>query len=76
MYTLDEKKEDISAHSMENHLKYYRSLHEISVNMQREMSQESDDKIISYLKNRIDAISKDKKRIESMFPDVDWNEIR
>ena len=69
------KKEDRSADSRVNHIKYYRSLNEMAVSIQREMDTETDGAIMNHLRNRIDAITKDKKRIEQMFPEINWDEV-
>lgn len=72
---MDEKIEDKSIQSKQNHIKYYKSLSNVEANLQKEITTESTDTIITHLKNRINAINKDKTRIEQMFPDVDWNKI-
>lgn len=72
---MDEKEEDKSKDSRENHIKYYKALTEMAVSMQEEIRDEDDDAIKNHLRNRIDAIMKDKKRIEQMFPEINWVEI-
>ena len=72
---MDEKEEDKSAESQRNHIKYYKSLVLTAASMQKELDSETDSSVISHLKNRIDALNKDKKRIEQMFPELDWNNV-
>ena len=72
---MDEKEEDKSGDSRENHIKYYKALTEMAASMQEEMRGEGDNAIKNHLRNRIDAIIKDKKRIEQMFPEINWVEI-
>jgi len=61
--------EEKSAESLEKHIIYYSSLSKIIKDMEEEMKLEKEERKIKYLKERINAINLDKKRIEKMFPD-------
>jgi hypothetical protein len=61
--------EEKSAESLEKHIIYYSSLSKIIKDMEEEMKLEKEESKIKYLKERINAINLDKKRIEKMFPD-------
>ena len=71
---MDEKEEDKSAESRDQHIKYYRSLNEMISKMRNEVNVAKDEAVKKHLDNRIDALNKDKKRIEQMFPEIDWDE--
>lgn len=72
---VDQKEEDLSAESREDHIKYYRSLNGMIASMQEELGAETEDVIVGNLKGRITAMNEDKKRIEGMFPEVDWDKV-
>ena len=74
---MDEKKEDISEKSKNNHIRYYKSLNKIINDIQKEKNQEEDPTIKNHLKERIDAMKKDMQRIRNMFPNVkieEWDD--
>ena len=74
---MDEKEEDKSEKSKNNHIKYYKSLNKIIKDIQKEKNQEEDHVIKNYLEKRIDAMEKDIQRIRNMFPNVkneEWND--
>ena len=67
---MDEKKEDKSEESKQNHIIYYKSLTKIIANMEQEINNEGEPAVKEHLKSRIDAIEKDRKRIRDLFPDM------
>ena len=67
---MDEKKEDKSEESRQNHIIYYKSLTKIIANMEQEINNEGEPAVKEHLKSRIDAIEKDRKRIRELFPDM------
>ena len=67
---MDEKKEDKSEESKQNHITYYKSLSKIIANMNEEINEEGEPAIKEHLKSRIDAMEKDRKRIRDLFPDM------
>jgi uncharacterized protein YicC (UPF0701 family) len=67
---MDEKKEDKSEESKQNHRIYYKSLTKIIANMEQEINNEGEPAVKEHLKSRIDAIEKDRKRIRELFPDT------
>ena len=67
---MDEKKEDKSEESKQNHIIYYKSLTKIIANMEQEINNEGEPAVKEHLKSRIDAIEKDRKRIRELFPDM------
>ena len=67
---MDEKKEDKSEKSRQNHIIYYKSLTKIIANMEQEINNEGEPAVKEHLKSRIDAIEKDRKRIRELFPDM------
>ena len=67
---MDEKIEDKSEESRKNHIKYYKSLSRTIKDIEKEIESEKEEKIINHLKERIDAVNLDKKRIAEMFPDI------
>ena len=74
---MDEKKEDKSEESKQNHITYYKSLSKIIVNMNEEINEEGEPAIKEHLKSRIDAMEKDRKRIRDLFPDMkkeEWDD--
>ena len=66
---MDEKIEDKSKESRKKHAIYYKSLSKVIKNIEKEIETEKDEHIIKHLKERIDAINLDKKRIQIMFPE-------
>ena len=74
---MDEKKEDKSEESKQNHITYYKSLSKIIANMNEEIDEEEEPAIKEHLKSRIDAMEKDRKRIRDLFPDMkkeEWDD--
>ncbi|MDC0069807.1 hypothetical protein OAJ36_00630 [Nitrosopumilus sp.] len=74
---MDEKKEDKSEESKQNHITYYKSLSKIIANMNEEIDEEGEPAIKEHLKSRIDAMEKDRKRIRDLFPDMkkeEWDD--
>ena len=71
---MDEKKEDKSEESKQNHIIYYKSLTKIITNMEQEIDNEGEPAVKEHLKSRIDAIEKDRKRIRDLFPDMSREE--
>ena len=67
---MDVKEEDKSEESMKNHIRYYKSLSKIILDIQEEVNQNVDPSKKDYLDNRIDAIEKDRQRIREMFPNI------
>ena len=67
---MDEKKEDKSEESRQNHIIYYKSLTKIIPNIEQEINNEGEPAVKEHLKSRIDAIEKDRKRIRELFPDM------
>ena len=75
---MDEKKEDKSEESRQNHIIYYKSLTKIIANMEQEINNEGEPAVKEHLKSRIDAIEKDRKRIRELFPDMtkeEWDNV-
>ena len=70
---MDEKEEDKSEESFQKHLVFYQKLNETISEIQKEMADMSDEKLLKHLKERIDAIELDKTRIQKLFPNVDAN---
>lgn len=73
---MDEKKEDKSPESKKNHIAYYKSLNKVISDIQKEKDLEPNSTIKGHLDGRIDAMQKDLKRIQDMFPEVtaeEWN---
>ena len=73
---MDEKAEDKSEESKNNHITYYKSLSKVILDIEKEKTQESDPTVQSHLDERINAMKKDQSRIKEMFPDVkeeEWN---
>jgi len=64
---VDEKKEDLSEESFQKHLEFYKKLNKKIKDIQKEIVDSSDEKIIKHLHERIDALELDKKRIKKMF---------
>ena len=71
---MDEKIEDKSEESKQNHIIYYKSLTKIITNMEQEIDDEGEPAVKEHLKSRIDAIEKDRKRIRDLFPDMSREE--
>ncbi|MDC0173434.1 hypothetical protein OAI55_00120 [Nitrosopumilus sp.] len=74
---MDEKKEDKSEESKQNHITYYKSLSKIIANMNEEINEEGEPAIKEHLKSRIDAMEKDRRRIRDLFPDMkkeEWDD--
>jgi len=66
---MDEKEEDVSEESFQKHVKFYKKLNKTILNIQNEIKNSQDEMILKHLKERIDAIELDKKRIKNMFKD-------
>jgi len=71
---MDEKIEDKSEESKQNHIIYYKSLTKIIINMEQEIDNEGEPAVKEHLKSRMDAIEKDRKRIRDLFPDMSREE--
>ena len=71
---MDEKIEDKSEESKQNHIIYYKSLTKIITNMEQEINSEGEPAVKEHLKSRIDAIEKDRKRIRDLFPNMSREE--
>ena len=71
---MDEKIEDKSEESKQNHIIYYKSLTKIIANMEQEINNEGEPAVKEHLKSRIDAIEKDRKRIRDLFPNMSREE--
>ena len=71
---MDEKIEDKSEESKQNHIIYYKSLTKIITNMEQEIDNEGEPAVKEHLKSRIDAIEKDRKRIRDLFPNISREE--
>lgn len=74
---MDEKAEDKSTESFQNHLIFYQKLNNKIIEIQKEILNSGDSKILKHLNERIDALELDKTRIRKLFPDVNeetWNE--
>jgi len=67
---MDVKEEDKSEESKKNHIIYYKSLINTISEIQKEMNSENEDAIKEHLRKRIEAMEKDKQRIQEMFPDI------
>ncbi len=76
---MDEKAEDKSTESFQNHLIFYQKLNNKIIEIQKEILNSGDSKILKHLNERIDALELDKTRIRKLFPDVNeetWNESK
>ena len=75
---MDEKEEDRSEDSFQNHLVFYKKLDRKISEIQNEIKVSEGEKILKHLNERIDAIELDQARIRKMFPKVDeetWKEL-
>jgi len=75
---VDEKEDDFSEESFQKHLEFYKKLNKKIKDIQKEIGDSSDEKIIKHLHERIDALELDKKRIKKMFKnttDNTWNDL-
>ena len=68
---MDEKEEDKSEESFQKHLVFYQKLNGTISEIEKEMTDMSDGKLLKHLKERIEAIELDKTRIRKLFPSVD-----
>jgi hypothetical protein len=68
---VDEKEEDKSEESFRRHLIYYEKLNKKIIDIQNEIKNSTDEKILKHLNERIDAIELDKTRVRKLFPDTD-----
>lgn len=68
---MDEKEEDKSEESFQKHLVFYQKLNGTISEIEKEMKDMSDEKLLKHLKERIEAIELDKTRIRKLFPSVD-----
>ncbi|MBA4460418.1 MAG: hypothetical protein ACE5Q4_02670 [Nitrosopumilus sp.] len=68
---MDEKEEDKSEESFQKHLVFYQKLNGTISEIEKEMTDMSDEKLLKHLKERIEAIELDKTRIRKLFPSVD-----
>ena len=75
---MDEKEEDKSEESFQKHLVFYQKLNGTISEIEKEMTDMSDEKLLKHLKERIEAIELDKTRIRKLFPSVDattWDDL-
>ena len=75
---MDEKEEDLSEESFQKHLEFYNKLNKKIKDIQKEIDDSGDEKIIKHLHERIDALELDKKRIKKMFKNATedtWNDL-
>ena len=75
---MDEKEEDLSEESFQKHLEFYKKLNKKIKDIQNEIGDSCDEKILKHLRERIDALELDKKRIKKMFKnttDDTWNHL-
>ena len=75
---MDEKEEDLSEESFQKHLKFYNKLNKKIKDIQKEIDDSGDEKILKHLHERIDALELDKKRIQKMFKNATedtWNDL-
>jgi hypothetical protein len=68
---VNENPDDKSEESKKNHISYYNSLTKVIQDIQKEIQNETEPKIIEHLSSRIESMKLDKKRIKNMFPDID-----
>jgi ERCC4-type nuclease len=74
---MDTKDIDKSEESKKNHIRYYRSLEKIILDIKEEKNREKESAILNHLDKRIEAMEEDKKRIREMFPNItkeEWND--
>ena len=67
---MDEKAEDKSKESFQNHLVFYKKLNKTIDELEKEIEVNSDEKIREHLTERIKAINLDKDRIRKLFPHI------
>ena len=67
---MDEKEVDKSKESLQNHLVFYQKLNNTISQLEKEIEDNSDRKIIEHLTERIKALNLDKERIQKLFPNV------
>ena len=75
---MDEKEEDLSEESFQKHLEFYNKLNKKIKDIQKEIDDSGDEKIIKHLHERIEALELDKKRIKKMFKNATedtWNDL-
>ena len=75
---MDEKEEDLSEESFQKHLEFYNKLNKKIKDIQKEIDDSGDEKILKHLHERIDALELDKKRIQKMFKNATedtWNDL-
>ena len=75
---MDEKEEDLSEESFQKHLEFYNKLNMKIKDIQKEIDDSGDEKIIKHLHERIEALELDKKRIKKMFKNATedtWNDL-
>lgn len=75
---MDEKEEDVSEESFQKHLEFYKKLNKKIKDIQQEIQDSGDNKVITHLHERIDALELDKKRIQKMFKNTTedtWNSL-
>ena len=75
---MDEKEEDLSEESFQKHLEFYNKLNKKIKDIQKEIDDSGDEKILKHLHERIDALELDKKRIKKMFKNATedtWNDL-
>ena len=75
---MDEKEEDLSEESFQKHLEFYNKLNKKIKDIQKEIDDSGDEKILKHLHERINALELDKKRIKKMFKNATedtWNDL-
>jgi len=70
---MDEKEEDKSEESYQRHLVFYQKLNDTILGIESEIKNTSDEKLLKHLKERIEAVDLDKKRIRKLFPQINEN---
>ena len=68
---MDEKEEDKSEKSFQEHLIFYGKLNNKINEIQNEIQISGDPKILNHLNERIEALELDKSRIRKLFPKID-----
>ncbi len=75
---MDEKEEDKSDKSFQDHLIFYKKLNQKIKDIQAEKNTSADPKVITHLGERIKALELDKTRIKKLFPNMEndiWDKM-
>jgi len=75
---MDEKKEDKSDKSFNDHLIFYKKLNKKIKEIQDEKNLSNDNQVIQHLTKRIEAMELDKTRIKKLFQNEDteiWDKL-